>query len=468
MSDKPTYEELEQRVKELENEIAGLKGAGETIRKSELRLKEIEQLAQLGHWELDLDINTLYWSDEIYRIFDLDPQKFGANYEAFLDAVHPDDRNLVDKAYRDSVKNKTGYDIVHKLLLRNGTIKYVHEKCQTIYDADGKPLRSIGTVQDITKRKQAEHSFAGIIGRDVKMQEIFEMIREVAEINIPVLIQGESGTGKELIARAIHNEGPRANKPFVSVNCGALPEGLLESELFGHVKGAFTGALRDRKGRFELAHGGTLFLDEVADLSKPTQAKLLRVLQEGKFEMVGSEKTIASDARIISAANRDLKQEMGKGNFRDDLYYRISVVPLYLPPIRDRKNDIPLLVENFLEKAEIEGQNQDGISKDALSIMVDYSWPGNVRELQSAIQFALIHSKGQVIKQDHLPIELKGHESKQSVRGPSQKLDSASVHEALTRSGGNKAKAARFLGVGRATLYRFLNKFPNIAKDHFM
>ena len=281
MSKKPTYEELEQRIKELENEIAELKGAGEEIRKSELRLKEVEQLVQLGHWELDLVTNTLFWSDEIYRIFDLDPQEFGATYEAFLDAMHPDDRKFVDKAYRDSVKNKTGYDIVHKLLLRNGTIKYVHEKCQTIYDADGKPLRSIGTVQDITKLKLEEHSFAGIIGRDVKIREIFETIREVAEVNIPVLIQGESGTGKELIARAIHNEGPRANKPFVPVNCGALPEGLLESELFGHVKGSFTGALRDKKGRFELAHGGTLFLDEVADLPKAVQAKLLRVLQGG-------------------------------------------------------------------------------------------------------------------------------------------------------------------------------------------
>jgi len=467
MERKPPYEELEQRIKELENEIAELKGAGEAIRKSELRLKEVEQLAQLGHWELDLVTNTLYWSDEIYRIFNSDPQEFGATYEAFLDAVHPDDRKFVDKAFRDSVKNKTGYDIVHKLLLRNGTIKYVHEKCQTIYDEDGKPLRSIGTVQDITKRKQEEHSFAGIIGRDVKIREIFETIREVAEVNIPVLIQGESGTGKELIARAIHNEGPRVDKPFLPVNCGALPEGLLESELFGHVKGAFTGALRDRKGRFELAHGGTLFLDEVADLSKPMQAKLLRVLQEGTFERVGGEKTISTDARIISAANRNLKQEMEKGNFRDDLFYRLSVIPMYLPPLKDRKNDIPLLVEYFLEKAAIEGQNTDGISKDALSIMVDYSWPGNVRELQSAIQYALIKSKGQVIKPDHLPLEFKVHETKQSVRGPSRKLDSASVHEALTRSGGNKAKAARFLGVGRATLYRFLNDYPNIAKHQF-
>jgi len=453
---KPTYEELETKVKELEKEIDDLKGAEAAIRKSESRLKEAEQIAQLGHWELDLVTNKLYWSDEIYRIFNLDPQKFGATYEAFLDTVHPDDRKIVDKAFTDSVKNKTGYDIVHRLLLPDGTIKFVNEKCQTIYDENGNPLRSIGTVQDITKQKQTEYSFSGIIGRNAKMRELFETIREITEVNIPVLVEGESGTGKELVARAIHNEGPRANKPFVPINCSALPEGLLESELFGHVKGAFTGALRDRKGRFEMARGGSLFLDEVADLSKTVQAKLLRVLQEGTFEQVGSERTISADVRIISAANRSLKHEMKKGNFRDDLYYRISVVPMHIPPLRKRKDDIPLLIDNFFKKALYEGQNSGGISRDALAVMVDYPWPGNVRELQSAIWYALIKSKGRIVQPEHLPIELKSKKKGKPSRGPSRRLDPKSVKEALIRSGGNKAKAARLLGVGRATLYRFL------------
>lgn len=456
MAGKPTYEELETKVKELEKEIDDLKGAEAAIRKSESRLKEAEQIAQLGHWELDLVTNKLYWSDEIYRIFNLDPQKFGATYEAFLDTVHPDDRKIVDKAFTDSVKNKTGYDIVHRLLLPDGTIKFVNEKCQTIYDENGNPLRSIGTVQDITKQKQTEYSFSGIIGRNAKMRELFETIREITEVNIPVLVEGESGTGKELVARAIHNEGPRANKPFVPINCSALPEGLLESELFGHVKGAFTGALRDRKGRFEMARGGSLFLDEVADLSKTVQAKLLRVLQEGTFEQVGSERTISADVRIISAANRSLKHEMKKGNFRDDLYYRISVVPMHIPPLRKRKDDIPLLIDNFFKKASYEGQNSDGISRDALAVMVDYPWPGNVRELQSAIWYALIKSKGRIVQPEHLPIELKSKNKGKPSRGPSRRLDPKSVKEALIRSGGNKAKAARLLGVGRATLYRFL------------
>ncbi|MGW8324843.1 MAG: sigma-54 interaction domain-containing protein, partial [Desulfobacterales bacterium] len=322
-----------------------------------------------------------------------------------------------------------------------------------------------GTVQDITHQKLDEHRFSGIIGRDPKMKDIFEMIREITDVDIPVLIQGESGTGKELVARAIHNEGPRVHKAFVPVNCGALPEGLLESELFGHVKGSFTGAMRDRKGRFEMANGGTLFLDEIADLPKVVQAKLLRVLQEGKFERVGDEKTISVDVRIISAANRNLKQEVEKGNFRDDLYYRISVVPIHMPPLRKRKDDIPLLVNNFLKKAAYKEHKTKTISESALSVMMDYPWPGNVRELQSAIHYALIKSRGKIIQPAHLPIELRTQKNAPLSRGPSLRLDSKVVKEALIRSGGNKAKAARYLGVGRATLYRFLKNFPNIASN---
>jgi len=263
------------------------------------------------------------------------------------------------------------------------------------FEHDGERL-AIVILEDITeldglrRRLKTEHSFAGIVGQDVVMQELFDTIRDVKDVNVPVLIQGESGTGKELVAAAIHNEGPRANKPFVPVNCGALPEGLIESELFGHVKGSFTGAIRDKKGRFELAHGGTLFLDEIADLSKFVQAKLLRVLQEGKFERVGDEKTISVDVRLISAANRDLKAEVDAGNFRDDLFYRINVVPVSLPPLRERKNDISLLVGYFIEKASNEGQKASGVSKDALAILMGYPWPGNVRELQNAIQYSLV------------------------------------------------------------------------------
>lgn len=324
-------------------------------------------------------------------------------------------------------------------------------------------LEDITELDVLRKRLKTEQSFAGIVGQEPRMQQLFETIRDITDVNIPVLIQGESGTGKELVAAAIHNEGIRSKKPFVPVNCGALPEGLLESELFGHVRGAFTGALRDKKGRFELAHGGTLFLDEVADLPKVVQAKLLRVLQEGTFEPVGGEKTISVNVRLISAANRDLKQEVEAGRFRDDLFYRLNVIPLYLPALRERKNDIPLLVEKFMATASEEGLKQAGVTKEALAVLMAYDWPGNIRELQSTIRYSLIMGRGDVIRPEHLPAELKNEDVLRNSRGPSRKLNARKVKDALTLCGGNKAKAARLLGVGRATLYRFLSDYPDIS-----
>ena len=328
-------------------------------------------------------------------------------------------------------------------------------------------LEDITELNTLRRRLKTEQSFAGIIGRDAGMNEVFETIRQVAGVNVPVIIQGESGTGKELVAVAIHNEGPRAKKPFVPINCGALPEGLLESELFGHVKGSFTGALRDKKGRFELAHGGTLFLDEVVDLPKVLQSKLLRVLQEGTIERVGDEKTISVDVRIISAANRDLKKEVQKGNFREDLYYRIKVVPIHLPPLRERKNDIPLLVDHFLKRiVKNSGKDSIDISHESMALMMSYHWPGNVRELENAIQFAIVMCSGSEILPNDLPMELRDLAGLSPSRGPSKKLDIDRVRSALKQTGGNKAKAARLLGVGRATLYRFLADFPEAMQDN--
>jgi len=338
------------------------------------------------------------------------------------------------------------------------------------FEHNGKRM-AIVMLEDITElnklrtRLKTEQSFSGIIGRDARMLELFETIRDVSDVDVPVLIQGESGTGKELVAAAIHNEGPRAGRLFVPVNCAALPEGLLESELFGHVKGAFTGAIRDKKGRFELADGGTLFLDEVGELPQTVQVKLLRVLQEGTFERVGGEKNTSVNVRIVSATNKDLAKEVAKGNFRKDLYYRIRVVPITIPALRERKDDIPLLVDHFLRKTAIEGYEARGISKEALALMVHYPWPGNVRELQSAIRFALIMSKGEGIGREHLPAELCEWASKSLTRESSRKLDRDRVSAALKETGGNKAKAARLLEVGRATLYRFLDEHPDIKPE---
>lgn len=348
------------------------------------------------------------------------------------------------------------------ILTKRGEPRRVEMAVASRLGSNGQPAGVIASFRDITDMITLQlqtgklKSFSGIIGQDRKMLQIYRQIRVLAMNDYPICITGETGTGKELVAKAIHNESRRGGGPFVPVNCAALPEGVLESELFGHVKGAFTGAVRDKKGRFELANGGTLFLDEVGDLPGVMQAKLLRVLQEGKFERVGDEKTICSDVRIISATNRNLRRMVGNGTFRDDLYYRLSVVPLELPPLRKRKNDIPLLIEHFLKKAEEEGRKVTGISKDAMSLLMEYAWPGNVRELQSAIRYALVTARGRMVQVENLPLELRNWNKSHPSRGPARKLDHEAVRAALQKTGGNKAQAARLLAVGRATLYRFL------------
>lgn len=317
-------------------------------------------------------------------------------------------------------------------------------------------------ISQLRRRLKTERSFAGIVGRDAKMLELFDTICELAEVNVPVLIQGESGTGKELVAAAIHDESPNADKPFVPVNCGALPEGILESELFGHVKGAFTGAVHDRKGRFELADGGTIFLDEIGDIPRSMQVKLLRVLQEGDFQRVGGEETIKVNVRIISATNQNLTKEVAAGRFREDLFYRLCVVPVYLPPLRERRNDIPLLIDHLLKKALAEvGREGVVVSPEAVEVMMDYDWPGNVRELENALQYALVKCRNHLILPEHLPLNIL----KESVRVKpllkkrrKRKLDTESVWRTLEETGGNKLEAAHRLGVSRATLYRFIRE----------
>ena len=357
------------------------------------------------------------------------------------------------------------------ILTKSGQSKRLEMKLTGMHDSSGKFSGVLAVFRDITDLLTLKilagelKGFAGIVGRNPKMLEVYRQIKDVAANDYPVHISGETGTGKELVAMAIHNESRRAKAPFVPINCGALPEGILESELFGHVKGAFSGAVRDKKGRFELAHKGTLFLDEITELPKSVQAKLLRVLQDGAFERVGGEKRIYVDVRIISATNRDLKLEVRSKRFREDLFYRIHVVPIYVPPLRDRKEDIPLLVEHFLEQARKEGHDSSGVSKDALSLLMAYNWPGNIRELQSTIRFAVMKSKGKLIRPEHLPLELQSFLSEVgSKRGRVAKLDENSVRNALLEAGGNKAKAARLLGVGRATLYRFLQNHPGLNK----
>lgn len=310
---------------------------------------------------------------------------------------------------------------------------------------------------------ETEDGFRGIVGRDEKMLRIFDTIRQVARTDAPVLIQGETGTGKELVALAIHKESRRGRNHFVPVNCGAMPEGLLESELFGHVKGAFTGAMRDKKGRFELADGGTIFLDEVGEMSPKTQVKLLRVLQDGRFERVGSEKTVQMDVRVISATNKKLEREVATGHFRRDLYYRLCVIPITLPPLRERRGDIPLLAEHFLSHYTREPEHRNAILiPTALSMLMAHSWPGNVRELQNVLQFALIKSGGHLIESEHLgPALPEVIPPSLMVQHREQKLNVENVTEALKNAEGNRKRAAEILGVSRSTLYRFFARQEN-------
>jgi PAS domain S-box-containing protein len=355
---------------------------------------------------------------------------------------------------------------------KNGEPRRVEMSVTTMRDETGQVFGVLASFRDITDlfclriRTEQMTSYGNIIGRDSKMLQVFQQIRDVADYDYPVHIFGETGTGKELVASAIHNESRRGGAPFVPINCGALPEGLLESELFGHVKGAFSGAIRDKRGRFELADGGTIFLDEVAELSKSMQVKLLRFLQEGQFEKVGGEQTISVNVRVISATNKDLMKAVRQNNFRDDLYYRLNVIPIRIPPLRERKTDIPLLADHFLQEAGDRYQRHPlEVSKTALALMLDYSWPGNVRELQNTIQYAIVKSSGRVISRDDLPIEFRNKGTNPSKRGPAKKLDFGAVKSALLETGGNKARAARILGVGRATLYRFLDANPGTLSD---
>ncbi|MDF1577821.1 MAG: sigma 54-interacting transcriptional regulator [Desulfobulbales bacterium] len=327
-------------------------------------------------------------------------------------------------------------------------------------------FRDFSREQALAERLGEIEQFAGIIGRDPKIQELFRTIRELADSDVPVLISGESGTGKELVAAAIHNEGSRGAKLLVPVNCGALPENLLESELFGHVRGAFTGAIRDKKGRFELADGGTIFLDEIGDISPAMQVKLLRVLQNGTFHRVGGEATIQVDVRVISATNKDLRAEIAAGRFREDLFYRLCVVPLVLPPLRERRSDIPLLAGHFIKLAAGEqGRDELTISPEVMDILLTHDWPGNIRELQNVIRYLMVRCREETARVVHLPENLQGELARSragqaTVRRGRKKLTVDSVRRALAETGNNRLRAAKILGVGRATLYRFLAANP--------
>ncbi|NOY60367.1 MAG: sigma-54-dependent Fis family transcriptional regulator [Calditrichaeota bacterium] len=319
----------------------------------------------------------------------------------------------------------------------------------------------------LKERLSMEFDFSNIIGNSKRMRELFEVLALAAPSDTTILILGESGTGKELIANAIHQNSPRVDKPFIKVNCAALPENLLESELFGHEKGAFTGAIARRQGRFEQAHDGTLFLDEIGDMSLATQAKILRVLQENEFERVGGNKTIKVDVRIIAATNKDLERAVEEGAFRKDLFYRLSVVPVLLPPLRERKKDIPLLAEHFLKKyAEKNQRLIQGFAPEAVDVLMRYHWPGNVRELENCVERAVILCREQFITPNELPIAFQTlNETDESGKidvstgFTLQEVEKELILKTLEQTNGNRTRAAEILGITRQTLLNKLKEY---------
>jgi PAS domain S-box-containing protein len=353
-----------------------------------------------------------------------------------------------------------------RLERKDGEVRIARISTAVLRATDGRVTGTVVTFRDVSelmslkKELMGRFKFHSIIGKSHKMQEVFALIEDVGESDATVLVLGESGTGKELIARAIHHQSRRSQFPFVKVNCSALAETLLESELFGHVKGAFTGAYRDKIGRFELAQQGSIFLDEIGDISPNIQLKLLRILQEREVERVGDSRVINVDVRIIAATNRNLHQLVDEGKFREDLFYRLNVIPVSIPPLRDRKEDIPLLLDHFVSQFnEQTGKNIAGITKEALNIVMDYDWPGNIRQLENAIEHCFVKSHGRSIEPAALPVEIcLASKHYQSIQG-GQRDERETIIASLQQAGWNKAKASRELGIDRVTLWRKMKKF---------
>lgn len=368
--------------------------------------------------------------------------------------------------------NRNIYDFESNIITKEGVTKPIKLNSAVLQNDSGDPFGGIVTFRDISelfslkKSLMSDTQFHGIVGQSKEMREIFDLIEEIADCDAPVLVNGESGTGKEMIVNAIQKLSPRRDKPFVKINCSVFPPHLLASELFGHVKGAFTDAVKDRIGRFEMADGGTIFLDEIGEMPLHMQPHLLRVLQEGNFERVGESITRKVDVRIVSATNIDIEKALREGKFREDLYYRLNVIPIKIPPLRERKEDIIPLVNHFLKKlSTLYKKKVIDIDPDALDILLQYDWPGNIRELENVIEYSFIRTKGnEVIDINKLPdsiCKLNGKpfgladKYKEEIVGS----EAAKIYSLLEKHKWNKSKVAKDLNIGRTTLWRRMKRY---------
>ena len=464
-------DELRRTQEMLVDDISQRKRAEEELRRSEAYLAEGQRLSHTGSWARNVSSGEVFWSQETFRIYGFDSEKTKLCYPTFLERIHPDDRPLVEQTVDSAVHERTDWELAYRIVLPDLSIKHVNAVGHPVVNEYGDLVEYIGTVRDVTDQHQGRVAlekafdeiktlkdqlhrenlalrqeidqlsmFEEIVGSSPALQAVLSRVARVAPADSTVLIMGETGTGKELVARAIHKRSQRSARAFVSVNCAAVPPSLIASELFGHEKGAFTGAQQRRLGRFELAEGGTIFLDEIGDLPAEAQIALLRVLQEREFERVGGSHPISTDVRVIAATNRNLQGVIAAGAFRLDLFYRLSVFPIEVPPLRERKEDIPLLLEYFTKRyAGRVGKNIKNIDKRTLELFQSYQWPGNVRELQNVIERCVILCEGEVFAVDESWLSREPLQPNPPLRSPAGKLidrQKETIEAALAESKG--------------------------------
>jgi PAS domain S-box-containing protein len=477
---KKAEKELYQANKHLEQRVIE---RTQELKKHESRLKRSQQVARVATWERDFQTGEIIWSDEQYRLFGYEPSQLSER-EIIKRHISEEDLQQIKGHLRQAIQERQGFNIRFGFTTQDHQQRIAHCLGQVERDEADNPLHIYGTTQDVTEKIEMEQalyksqqsyeqlllstqhliSYKDIIGKSKQMRRIYTLIQQLANVDTTVLITGESGTGKELVMKALHYSGLRAKGPLIKVNCSALSEQLLESELFGHIRGAFTGAVCQKAGRIESAQGGTLFLDEIGEISQNTQLKLLRFLQEKQFERVGEVSPISADVRIIAATNADLSQKVVQGSFRSDLYYRLKVIPIYICPLRERTEDIPLLVRHFCRYFSQSFQKKIvGVSDEVMRFFITYQWPGNVRELKHVIESACIVCSGK-IGLEHLPDNLVMRQSNQQEETmgsifKKKKIGEEELRDALKEARGNKTKAAGLLGVSRRTVYRKISEY---------
>jgi len=474
-------ESLRRTRDDLRDTVQKLVETNDRLARSEAYLAEAQTLSHTGSFGWDVSTGEQFWSEETYRIFEYAPT-LKPTVELALERIHPDDLPFVQQVMASVSEHGSDVDVEHRLLMPGGSVKTIRVLGHTSNDRVGKPT-FLGAMTDISTIKNAfeeiqrlkdqlykenlalreeidvTRMFEEIVGSSPALQVVLSQVAKVAPTDSTVLITGETGTGKELIARAIHKRSQRSSHAFVSVNCAAIPQDLIASELFGHEKGAFTGATQRRLGRFEAADGGTIFLDEVGELPAETQVALLRVLQEREFQRVGGNESLRTNVRVVAATNRKLEAATAEGRFREDLFYRLNVFPLEVPPLRERKEDIPLLVQYFVDRyATKAGKRITGITKRSLELLQSYTWPGNIRELQNVIERSVIVSDSENLSVDEswlgkrpMAADSPGHGLSERLASQEKEMIEAALAASNGRVSGPSGAAAR-LGIPQSTL----------------